>query len=734
MKKERSERILSISSIAFTAAMLTASLASIAYSLQGGRATAPGTNPGECIAFVVLTLLLVYGNFVYQLARAGYYSRRARHQRASLHELEQIYERAASPLAILIPSYKEEPRILRQTVISAALVEHPERRVVVLIDDPPTGSPAELAALEATRGMIDELHIRFAAPARRLSRALWGFLARSQSGALDTVTEARRIAALYVDIADWLEALAADSIAEKNLAFAHADCLFIEKILRAPASAHRERARRICADRHDAPSLEREYRRLAALLDVEIASFERKQYANLSHAPNKAMNLNAYIGLIGKSFREVTTTGLPLLEECERKNSDLTVPAADYLLTVDADSLLLCDYALRLVDIMERDARIAVAQTPYSAFPGAPSPLERVAGATTDIQYMIHQGFTSFGATYWVGANALLRYPALQDIRQDVEERGHRVPVFIQDRTVIEDTGSTIDLIGRGWILHNYPERLAYSATPTDFGSLIIQRRRWSNGGLIILPDLLRMCVGVGGSRRPGIGEAMMRIYYLVSPAAANLSLLALLVYPFDLALAGIWLPLSAAPYYFLYGRDLVRNGYRLSDLARVCALNLLLVPVNLAGVLASLRQACTGKKSPFARTPKIAGRTATPPIFILFQAGAVLYLTVALVFDLAKGRYAHAGFAALNTGFFAYGFAAFIGCQEACIDLAAAILGRWPAATAWLPAFARTPQPAPSATPIFAPSAVSHSGDEPISATNDLDRGAKSGRTRARG
>ena len=57
-----------------------------------------------------------------------------------------------------------------------------------------------------------------------------------------------------------------------------------------------------------------------------------------------------------------------------------------------------------------------MAQTPYSAFPGARGPLERLAGATTDMQYIVHQGFTQHQATYWVGANALLRKAALEDI------------------------------------------------------------------------------------------------------------------------------------------------------------------------------------------------------------------------------------------------------------------------------------------------------------------------------
>jgi hypothetical protein len=263
-------------------------------------------------------------------------------------------------------------------------------------------------------------------------------------------------------------------------------------VIAASAEVHELRARQLRESVCGLPVLEQEYRRLAALLNVEITGFERKQYANLSHAPNKAMNLNSYIGMMGKSFSVVDNAEVRRLERCDPATADLVVPDADYLLTLDADSLVLRTYMLKLVAILENDRQIAVAQTPYSAVPGSRNRLERAAGAQTDVQYIVHQGFTAFNATFWVGANALLRLAALRDIESTRRERGEVVSVFIQDRTVIEDTGSTIDLVRRGWRLHNHAERLAFSATPPDFGSLIIQRRRWANGGLIIFPDLLK--------------------------------------------------------------------------------------------------------------------------------------------------------------------------------------------------------------------------------------------------
>ena len=99
---------------------------------------------------------------------------------------------------------------------------------------------------------------------------------------------------------------------------------------------------------------------------------------------------------------------------------------------------------------------------------------------------------------------------------------------------MIEDTESTIDLGIHGWELHNYPERLAYSATPPDFGSLAIQRQRWANGGLLIMSKLRRkMRARRARGERNRFGEVFLRINYLASISWASISLLILLIYPF---------------------------------------------------------------------------------------------------------------------------------------------------------------------------------------------------------
>jgi cellulose synthase (UDP-forming) len=632
----------------------------------------------EQALFILIIQALLYGAFVYQFTRLGYSLRRLAHARAPEKELERVYDGDTLSLAILVPSYKEELTVVRRTLLSAMLQDFPSRRVVLLLDDPPRPVDiAEQQALLAIRRLPAQLQEMFEAAAKPLKRAYADFTLRQSQGILDPDQEAARLAALYDRAAAWPEM--------QGLCYPdadHGDAVLLDKVLRPLGRRHRDRARELRALSEQAGAtierVRREYRRLAALFDVEVTSFERKRYVNLSHEPNKAMNLNSYIGLLGKRWREVIRHDGIYLEPASIKTATLHVPAGDLLITLDADSILLPEYALVLVHQMLRPGgeRIAVAQTPYNTIPNPPGLLERVAGATTDIQYLIHQGFTYYGGTYWVGANALLRSAALQDIRIEIKERGFRLPVFIQNRTVIEDTESSIDLVARGWSLYNYPERLAYSATPPDFGSLLIQRRRWANGGLIILPKLLRY-LAARPWKHSRIREGFFRTHYLVSLAAANLGLLILLGFSFESSTATVWIPLSGLSYFFLYARDLKYSGYHLADLFRVYAFNLLLIPINLGGVFKSLQQAITGKRTPFGRTPKVTGRTSAPALYVFAEYGLLVWWLAGSVLAIADHDWRSASFCLANSIALGYAIHRFIGLRESWHDIRAGLLAR---------------------------------------------------------
>jgi cellulose synthase/poly-beta-1,6-N-acetylglucosamine synthase-like glycosyltransferase len=281
-----------------------------------------------------------------------------------------------------------------------------------------------------------------------------------------------------------------------------------------------------------------------------------------------------------------------------------------------------------------------------------------------------------------VGANALLRKTALDDIREMQHDGTDWHAIFVQDRTVIEDTGSTVDLLGHGWVVHNHFRPLAFSSTPADFGSLAIQRQRWSNGGLIIFPSLLRHYLG-SRRRLAGLPGFLLRSHYLLSPLVGNVAVLMLMV----LLLAGsrelLVTALAMAPYFLLYGYDLSRIGYRFRDLFAVSSLNLMLLPVSLAGVLASVLQLTTGHKAAFARTPKVAGRTAVHPVYILFNLGMFGLMSIYVAESAGAGDALGAIVPGVNVLLFGYGLWRFIGIRDGIADLLRPVSG-------WLRALAR--------------------------------------------
>jgi cellulose synthase/poly-beta-1,6-N-acetylglucosamine synthase-like glycosyltransferase len=412
---------------------------------------------------------------------------------------------------------------------------------------------------------------------------------------------------------------------------------------------------------------------LATALCADISSFQRKQFENMSHTANKAMNLNAYIGLMGKSFRRRSRLKQDYLKLEKGPRPDLVVRTPDYVLTLDADSLIKPNYIRDMTAILESNPNLAVAQTPYLAFPGATTAVERFAGATTDIQYLVHQGSTYFNAGYWVGANALIRHSALQKLETIEQRDGKSVSIFIQDRTVIEDTGSTIDLLAKGFGVYNHNEPLAYSATPSDFGALCIQRKRWCNGGLIIVGDLLRaLFKAPKGSMTPV--SFVLRVYYLLSPVIGNLSLFLLMVRSrSDLAVT-LAMVSAMAPYFLLYSLDLRRMGYRYRDVLPVMALNLLLLPVAFAGILESLFQLFTGRKTSFARTPKVEGRTGIPSIYLMFYVLLIAQMGFYTLQGLLSGDYWVSLTPFANGVLVSFGVLYFIGGRNAIFDTIAAI------------------------------------------------------------
>jgi EAL domain-containing protein (putative c-di-GMP-specific phosphodiesterase class I)/cellulose synthase/poly-beta-1,6-N-acetylglucosamine synthase-like glycosyltransferase len=629
----------------------------------------------EAIVYMTVVTALTAAAMAYLITRIGFFYRIRTHRRAPRAALDDFFDGDVPSVTVLVPSYQEDERVVRTTLLSAALQEHPQLRVVLLVDDPP--EPTSLAAAEmldrarALPGRVQEL---LDEPCGRYTAAADAFERSMATGdVVPTIADMRTLAEQYRDAVTWLRELC-----DAQEMVDHSDTFFVDHMVGALANDLEVIGTAIDAAADEGSTLplrrmRQLHRRLVNTFGVELSGFERKQYVSLSHAPNKAMNLNSYIGLMGGSYREVATPLGTALVASSPRSASLTVPDTDYVLTLDADSVLLPEYAARILHMMEQSGfkDVGVAQTPYSAYPGSSTRIERIAGATTDLQHIVHQGLTHYDATFWVGANALLRKAALDDICELDYVGDWEIRRYIQDRTVIEDTESTIDLGVHGWRLYNYPERLAYSATPPDFGSLCIQRQRWANGGLLILSKLRRQSKARSArGEQNRFGEVFLRVNYMASIFWASVCLLIMLCYPFNSGLLNPILLLIALPYFFMMAGDLKYCGYKRSDVFRIYGFNLILLSVNLSGSFASMLQLVTGEKSAFKRTPKVADRTTARALYLLAPLALVALATYTIVLDLRLARWENLVYATLNATLTAYAIVAFIGIGNLVVDL----------------------------------------------------------------
>jgi len=366
--------------VALAAALLLASLAAVVWQ---ATTVVPGLiGHGDRLRLAEAIILYgafgwtLYGVAIAVIAEIGAERRERRCDARFAADYRGFFLREAnSELLVLIPSFREEAETIWQTLMSAALAEHPNRHVVLLIDDPDPPATADQAKLLAdARALPLELQTLFDGGAASFAQAHASFVAR-RAAALDHAKEVRTLAELYGEAADWLD--------RQSRAFrmragheTHTDRLFAARILAEPSAELRRHAAALVEDCQDMRDIETEYDRLAALFRVRFSSFERKLYTSLSHAPNKAMNLNSYLSLIGGAFREEMSDQGKVLIPCPHSQATLVVPDYRFVVTIDADSLITHDHNVHLLEVMNRPGaeNVAIAQSPYTAILGAPQP------------------------------------------------------------------------------------------------------------------------------------------------------------------------------------------------------------------------------------------------------------------------------------------------------------------------------------------------------------------------
>lgn len=628
----------------------------------------------EAFSYAFVVTMLTFSSLMYLIARHGALQRFAKHTRVPRAILDKHFSENQPAITVLVPSYSEETDVIRKTLLSAALQEYPKLRAVLLLDDKPfPTNEDDKKRLKETRKIGKEITKLLLVPLRKSKKALSDFNKSKSKAKYATKNEINKLSKQYKWSSAWLRKQEKSEKVDD-----HVDVFFKEQVFGKLANDLELVSKALDISLTDGAKITKArvtqmYQRLIWIFSAELEVFERKRYASLSHEANKAMNLNAYIGLMGGTYKKKETPdGDILVPATKRSKNTINIPDTEFLLTLDADSILLQEYCLRLVYFLQQpnNAHVAVTQTPYSSFRGAYTRIERLAGATTDIQHILHQGMSKYGATFWVGANAVIRKKAIEDIVESEWNGGFEVKRYIQDRTVIEDTESSIDLTFNGWQLVNYPERLSYSATPPDFGSLVVQRRRWANGGLLILPKFIEQIRDrKRRNEKTSAVEAMLRINYMASIAWATFGLIFLLAYPYDGRLLSPLVLLAALPYFLTMAHDLRYCGYNARDVLEIYGFNLIMLPVNLAGVLKSIEQAITGKKIPFARTPKVKDRTPAQAIYVLTPLLIVGFSLFTVWRNVLISNWGNAAFALLNATLASWAILSYIGIRNIFYD-----------------------------------------------------------------
>ena len=233
----------------------------------------------EALVYLVVVTALTASAMAYLITRIGFFYRSRAHNRAPRAAIDHFFTQTVPTVTVLVPSYQEDERVIRTTLLSAALQEHPHLRVVLLIDDPPTAEVGTRStAARAARALPAKIEAELAAPAQATSYdALEHFEVIQMGDRRPPVDDMRTLASHYEFSAGWLRGLGA-----KQEIVDHADSFFVEHVLGALASDLQTIAEALNAGASEGASLTTDrlldlYRRLVATFRAEMSSFERKQ-------------------------------------------------------------------------------------------------------------------------------------------------------------------------------------------------------------------------------------------------------------------------------------------------------------------------------------------------------------------------------------------------------------------------------------------------------------------------
>jgi hypothetical protein len=112
----------------------------------------------EAFGYAFVVSVLTFSSLMYLIARHGALESFSKHKRVPRALIDGYFAKNQPSITILIPSYKEEVQVIRKTLLSAALQEYPNSRIVLLLDDSPNPQdPYDAKKLNQTRKLGQEI-------------------------------------------------------------------------------------------------------------------------------------------------------------------------------------------------------------------------------------------------------------------------------------------------------------------------------------------------------------------------------------------------------------------------------------------------------------------------------------------------------------------------------------------------------------------------------------------------
>jgi cellulose synthase (UDP-forming) len=475
-------------------------------------------------------------------------------------------------ILLLIPAYREDPETVRLTLLSAALQSYPHLEIVLLLDDP------EAEALGTFEKLAAEIKV---------------LLAQLRPAPNQVSEEAiHHISALQEQF------LSSGNFALKD--FANTTLI--------PWISHWRSLPQDAVSRH----------RLEAIASRSIRVFSRKRYANLTRRPTKAMNLNAFLSLLGGRWRETEEENQLILVAAQPEQSALwDLPEHDLVSVLDADTLLRFDYMDETLEAFYEPGgeRVGIAFVMARANLTIRGRLHQAASIQTDLMASsLHYGASWFDAAYWSGNNGLLRWKALKEIARTTTEGDRQVHIYLPDLPS-EDTVCSVWMLEKGWQIRGVLAPTVHTEVPDTFAKLLIQRQRWSSTGYHGVPGVLRYSSGRWLNPIAWL-EFPIRLAYLLSigPVSCVILLALLTLMPMDLGAQNAYA--CCFLYYLSILMDLRRIGQPWQGVWQVAALNIALLPVAALSLVSIASDLLTGRKLAFHRTPRSGEASSLSPSY----------------------------------------------------------------------------------------------------------------------